>query len=76
MTIKITDEMRAAFRAQREDWCDQIGCGRDDCLNDRLAAVLAIVERDQSDLNGLMRGAAAARRIADRYGAKPSDGAS
>lgn len=44
--IPVTDEMRAAFRAERDDWCDEIGCGRDDCLTDRLAAVLAIVERD------------------------------
>jgi hypothetical protein len=44
--IPVTDEMRAAFRADRDDWCDEIGCGRDDCLTERLAAVLAIVERD------------------------------
>jgi hypothetical protein len=44
--IEVTDEMRAAFRADRDDWCDEIGCGRDDCLTERLAAVLAIVERD------------------------------
>lgn len=44
--IPVTAEMRAAFRADRDDWCDEIGCGRDDCLTDRLAAVLAIVERD------------------------------
>jgi hypothetical protein len=47
--IEPTDEMRAAFRAEREDSCDEIGCGRDDCLNERLAAVLAIVARDQPD---------------------------
>jgi hypothetical protein len=45
--IEVTDEMRAAFRADRDDWCDEIGCGRDDCLTERLAAVLAIVERDR-----------------------------
>jgi hypothetical protein len=44
--IEPTDEMRTAFRAEREDSCDEIGCGRDDCLNERLAAVLAIVARD------------------------------
>ncbi|GAA2681807.1 hypothetical protein [Actinoplanes palleronii] len=44
--IEVTEEMRAAFRADRDDWCGEIGCGRDDCLNDRLAAVLAIVERE------------------------------
>ncbi len=44
--IEVTNEMRAAFRADRDDWCDEIGCGRDDCLTERLAAVLAIVERD------------------------------
>lgn len=69
MTIEITDEMRAAFRAEHEDWCDEVGCGRDDCLNDRLAAVLAIVERARPVANGLMQGAAAARTIADRLDA-------
>lgn len=53
MTIEITDEMRAAFRAEREDWCDEVGCSRDDCLTDRLAAVLAIVERDHDRLRAL-----------------------
>jgi hypothetical protein len=46
--IEPTDEMRAAFRAERDEWCDNVGCSEDDCLNERLAAVLAIVERDLS----------------------------
>lgn len=44
--IEVTGEMREAFRADRDDWCDEIGCRRDDCLTERLAAVLAIVERE------------------------------
>ncbi len=44
--IEPTAERRAAFRAERKDWCNEIGCGRDDCLNDRLAAVLVVLERD------------------------------
>jgi hypothetical protein len=39
--IEPTDEMRMVFRTVGDDYCD---C--DDCLNLRLAAVLAIVERD------------------------------
>ena len=44
--IELTDEMRTAFLAEREDTCDLVGCGRPDCLSVRLAAVLAIVERN------------------------------
>lgn len=43
---KPTDEMRAAFLAENEDTCDAVGCGRPECLDQRLTAVLAIVERD------------------------------
>ena len=39
------DEMREAFLAEREDACDEIGCGRPECLDVRLAAALAIVAR-------------------------------
>jgi hypothetical protein len=46
--IELTDEMRAAFLAEHEDTCDAVGCGRQACLDVRLAAVLAIVERDLS----------------------------
>ena len=45
--IEPTDEMRTALLADYEDACDVVGCGRDDCLDVRLAAVLAIVERDR-----------------------------
>lgn len=44
--IEPTKEMRAAFMADHEDACGERGCGREDCLQVRLAAVLAIVERD------------------------------
>lgn len=44
--IEPTDEMRRAFLAEHDDACDQKGCGRPECLDVRLAAVLAIVERD------------------------------
>lgn len=44
--IEPTDEMRAPFLADHEDACDGVGCGRAACLDVRLAAVLAIVERD------------------------------
>lgn len=46
MPIEITDEMRAAFLANTDDTCEQAGCSRDDCLDVRLAAAFAIVERD------------------------------
>ena len=44
--IEPTDEMRRAFLAEHDDACDQKGCGRPECLDVRLAAVLAVVERD------------------------------
>lgn len=44
-TIEPTDEMRAAFLADN-DTCVSPGCGKPECLDQRLAAVLAIVERD------------------------------
>lgn len=43
--IEPTDEIRAAFLADHEDACDGVGCGRQTCLDVRLAAVLAIVAR-------------------------------
>jgi hypothetical protein len=73
--IEPTDEMRTALLADYEDACDVVGCGRDDCVNVRLAAVLAIVERDQPRPAQVLMGAAAtARGIADRLSAKPGDG--
>lgn len=42
--IEPTDEMRNAFYAESDEWCDVLGCV--DCFDDRLAAVLALVERD------------------------------
>jgi len=42
--IEPTDEMREAFYADTGERCDILGCV--DCFDDRLAAVLAIVERD------------------------------
>jgi hypothetical protein len=44
--IELTPEMRAAFLAEHEDTCDAVGCGRQACLDVRLAAVLPIAERD------------------------------
>jgi hypothetical protein len=41
--IELTDEIRAAFRDQGIG-CDEVGCA--DCLNNRLVAVLDIVERN------------------------------
>ena len=71
--IELTGEMREAFYADGDERCDIPGCV--DCFDDRLAAVLAIVQRDQrraSDV--LMDAAAVARGIADRLAVKPGDG--
>ena len=65
--IEPTEEMEEAFEDASAPCC---GCGD---TRAGLVAVLAIVERDRSDANGLMRAAAAARRIADRYDEKGKD---
>lgn len=44
--IELNKEMRAAFLADHEDACDGLGCGRPQCLNVRLAAVLFLAERE------------------------------
>jgi hypothetical protein len=67
--IEPTDEMRmVAYRDARE-WAAVHGHQQPDdrMIDDVVAAVLAIVERDRSDEPGLTRAANAARRIADRF---------
>jgi hypothetical protein len=68
VTIEVTDQMIYAFAGEPE-----VTATDAHAIRVGLAAVLALAEQNQSDASGLTRGAAAARRIADRYGEKGKD---
>lgn len=65
----VTPEMRAAFLAESEQTCDQVGCGRPDCLDVRLAAALAVAERGIQAR--IARAVAEVRTALTRFGTEP-----
>jgi hypothetical protein len=42
-----TDEMRNSFRAEHDEWCDNVDCGQPECFDARLAAVAERVFQEQ-----------------------------